>query len=568
MERKRKFLSRITAFEEFRQMISDGLRPGQMTLDESVRYFDELKKRTSKTDKYESAEGELSGFICDEEILSAVTEAFRMHVVPMSEENVREAVDAVKMLSEIEEISDGLCEFILRGGIRPTIENVYRLRYEREQAMPVTREFEEEELRLIDEVLESADLAEDVFARSVAEWILSKNILLSTGNVELLYGLWTTDLPMDYYEAAALAAESLRQGLPAACGEVIKKEGAEAGRVGFAEREEEEREEAERESLRGSEAEAYRSFEGNDGGDSVLERLEDRYREMYLKNHTEEEYYRMLYERFVDVVSTHVTEAEILLSQDIPVTPDNLEAMREIAGCTDGEKSFWTEFYEVAGADAYDENSIARIMNPERDLSKEKKTDDRSYAFEGEISPLGTAGKCLRLLDERTEEYLKEGRGILEITEVLPSGNGGLETGECPEKEYLFTLIRLRKIFRLLREFENRGCREFTKDNLRIRLREEKNGEITVLTNFPDGGVMVKICKAFEKETAWRYLPEGDSDGRILIIGQNEESLKAFKESGIMMYFEIKNSKSVSEFISENVSFFENPAYFYLRFDK
>ena len=89
-----------------------------------------------------------------------------------------------------------------------------------------------------------------------------------------------------------------------------------------------------------------------------------------------------------------------------------------------------------------------------------------------------------------------------------------------------------------------------------------------MLTNFPDGGVMVKICKAFAKETAWRYLPEGDSDGRILMIGQNEESLNAFKESGIMMYFEIKNPESVSEFISENVSFFENPAYFYLRFDK
>ena len=560
MERKRKFLSRITAFEEFRQMISDGLRPGQMTLDESVLYFDEQKKRTSKTDKYGSAEGELSGFICDEEILSAVTEAFRMHAVPMSEENVRETVDAVKMLSEMEEISDGLCEFILRGGIRPTIENVYRLRYEREQVMPAVREFEEEELRLIDEVLESANLAGDVFARSVAEWILSKNLLLSTGNVELLYGLWTTDLPMDYYEAAELAAGSLRQGLPAACGEVIKKAGAKRAVI-------EESESAGcEESLCGKEA--GKSFEENDGGDPFLIQLEDRYREIYLENHTEEEYCRMLYEKFVDVVSTHVTEAEILLSQDIPVTPDNLEAMRVIAGCADGEKSFWSEFYEVAGADAYDENSIARIMNPERDLSKEKNTDDRSYAFEGEIFPAGTAGKCLQLLNERTEEYLKEGRGIFEETVVLPSGNGEQQKSECQEEEYLRMLIKLRKIFTLLREFENRGYREFTCGNLCIRLREEKNGEITMLTNLPDGGVMVKICKAFEKETAWRYLPEGDSDGRILMIGQNEESLNAFKESGIMMYFEIKNPESVSEFISENVSFFENPAYFYLRFDK
>ena len=529
MERKRKFLSRMIALEEFRQMISDGLRPGQMTLDESVRYFDELKKRTSKTDKYESAEGELSGFICDEEILSAVTEAFRMHVVPMSEENVREAVDAVKMLSEIEEISDGLCEFILRGGIRPTIENVYRLRYEREQVMPAVREFEEEELRLINEVLESANLAEDVFARSVAEWILSKNILLSTGNVELLYGLWTTDMPMDYYAAAVLAAESLRKGLPAACGEVIKKAGAKRAVI-------EESESAGcEESLCGKEA--GKSFEENDGGDPFLIQLEDRFREIYLKNHTEEEYCRMLYERFVDVVSTHITEAEILLSQDIPVTPDNLEAMREIAGCADGEKSFWSEFYEVAGE-------------------------------EKEIPSEGTAGKCLQLLNERTGEYLKTGRGIFEKRDVLPSGNGEQQKSECPEEEYLRMLIKLRKIFTLLREFENRGYREFTCGNLCIRLREEKNGEITMLTNLPDGGVMVKICKAFEKETAWRYLPEGDSDGRILMIGQNEESLKAFKESGIMMYFEIKNSKSVSEFISENVSFFENPAYFYLRFDK
>ena len=46
MERKRKILNEIVAFEEFRQMITDGFLPGQLSLEESVRYFDILKNRS------------------------------------------------------------------------------------------------------------------------------------------------------------------------------------------------------------------------------------------------------------------------------------------------------------------------------------------------------------------------------------------------------------------------------------------------------------------------------------------------------------------------------------------
>ena len=57
---------------------------------------------------------------------------FRAHRIPIKEHTAKEAKEAFEMLDKLEEINDGLCEYLLRNGVDPTIYNMVRLQYERQ----------------------------------------------------------------------------------------------------------------------------------------------------------------------------------------------------------------------------------------------------------------------------------------------------------------------------------------------------------------------------------------------------------------------------------------------------
>ena len=225
MERDIRILLNMTAPEDYGQLLKDGFRPGILSPAESVFLLRDVKERLRK-----QAGGEYPYRIAlshkerlaiaeDPGIEEALTKAFYREGIPFTEANYRQGVLLTGRILAIEEISDGMCGYFIRNGIEPTIENLYRLRFEKDDRADTAFEhsdsalawaFPEEEFDL-EEFLIREELSHEN-ARMQAKWLKDQSLFVSAGNVRLLDLLWGMDLPFEVSRAAEIAAGSIALG--------------------------------------------------------------------------------------------------------------------------------------------------------------------------------------------------------------------------------------------------------------------------------------------------------------------------------------------------------------------
>ncbi len=196
MNRDTKRILNTVGTKEYEKMIQSGFRPENMTPAETVFCLNKVCGGGEESTDYREV---------------------------FSEEACAEIEEFLAIAQELESISDGACEAVLRNGIVPNIENLYKLRYERE-SVPATGKglhgsktalawaFPETKKESAEEFLARIEMQADDLSLARARWLMEKEIFLSRSNMEILEELWTMNLPLSEEDAIRFACEKVRFG--------------------------------------------------------------------------------------------------------------------------------------------------------------------------------------------------------------------------------------------------------------------------------------------------------------------------------------------------------------------
>ncbi len=228
-------MSNTMSADDFNQMMEDGYQVGDMDIEEVVTIVDKIKAELMKggtyvagyTDQIDAATlKEITG---SEAFARELSRQFAEHDVPLTEENVREAVQAYGKAMELQEITEGAAKYMIENHMEPTIDNLYRAGYSAtgdgsrqgrgyysDGAGYYARKAEEynwEALRpQMEKVLQQAGLEVSEETLEDARWLIEKGIPLTPETVADLYKLDHLTLPQDEKQVLSAIAAAIGDG--------------------------------------------------------------------------------------------------------------------------------------------------------------------------------------------------------------------------------------------------------------------------------------------------------------------------------------------------------------------
>lgn len=493
MKKTAEIIKNTIAFEDYKALSEAGINPGEVPLGDLVLLLEKIKTDADPDGFPGYAEDlefeEIIRTFENEERAKAVQNVFRRHRIPMKNYILHETKIAFEMLDSIENISDGLCEYLLKNGPEPTIENMVRLQYEKESVAPITgisrqnniwsfpdtKALDEEETNCL---IQDAGLEAGDFSKSQVAWLQEKGIYVSVRNLQLLNALWTLNLPLEDEEAAHLLAEAIKDGRKPREG-LLCSVGADT-----------------------AEKNLQKAKPNNQLEEEMLyHKMLKAYRWEYGKNHSADEYLKAEYKTFIKSIENAEDEMAVLISLGIPVTADYLAGMK-ILMREEGETFFEKLAFFIGGRN---------LLQVFRRSAGQQIGESESYK------------KALRLLLEKV-------RGERIIKEALPLGRTLLLMAQLSKKGYEEIPVLLGRKW------------------IRMRLKKDGENRFSALTNNPvTGGIMFKYS---EKENDVQVLVVGE---RADVLEEFEasnllpERLKKAGKEGARITYLVKEEFSFGE---------------------
>lgn len=128
-------MSNTVSEEDFNRMVEDGYQVGDMDIEEVVTIVDKIKAELIKggtqvvgyTDQIDA--GTLREITGSEAFAQELSRQFAEHDIPLTEENVRDVMQAYAKASTLEEVTEGAVKYMVENHMEPTIDNLYRAGY-------------------------------------------------------------------------------------------------------------------------------------------------------------------------------------------------------------------------------------------------------------------------------------------------------------------------------------------------------------------------------------------------------------------------------------------------------
>lgn len=242
-------LKNTMSADDYNAMMKDGYHPESMSPEETVNSLDEIKARLAAAgviiEGYNDdlSVDEMEAVLGSRVAAEALEKEFDLRDLSINEGNIEDIAKAMNEASQITEITDGMCDYILRNAIEPTIDNLYRVRYCcAEERFPENGYFTDEYGHIVkdadintdseyfeDKILQMADELEitdpDERIRLVNEgmWLIKSRIYCNTGNLQRLHELRSLSMPLSEEETAASIANAAERGLPANKAELTER---------------------------------------------------------------------------------------------------------------------------------------------------------------------------------------------------------------------------------------------------------------------------------------------------------------------------------------------------------
>ncbi len=229
-------MSNSMSEEDFARLQKEGCSPMDTEIEEVVTIVDKIKAELAKagvevvgyTDTLDAET--LTQIAGSEAYARAIENAFKKADVPVTEQNVTEAVNAMEKAKELSALTEGAEKYMLNNQLEPTIDNLYLAEFSgadrnHRQALGYYRE---ESSGYYTKRAGMADMAslkdqiEQILAREGleineenlmrAEFLVQKGIPLTGENLGLLWRVQNTVLPVDEENVWKAIASSLTEG--------------------------------------------------------------------------------------------------------------------------------------------------------------------------------------------------------------------------------------------------------------------------------------------------------------------------------------------------------------------
>lgn len=233
----RKFMtvmSNTLSDEDYARMVKDGFDPGDTDVETGAGVVDEIKAKLAEAGiivagyNDDLSRDELREITGSEALAAAIETEFAKRDLPMTETNVKDVTEAVKRAESIEAVTDGMCDYILRNGIEPTLDYLYRVRFSGAQVNMGAGGYIGEDVsgyyscqanagcenleERIKETIKSAGLTPDEFTMNESRFIIESGIVFNEDNLCKLHSLWQLNPPFETGDVVSAAADAILAG--------------------------------------------------------------------------------------------------------------------------------------------------------------------------------------------------------------------------------------------------------------------------------------------------------------------------------------------------------------------
>ena len=228
-------MSNSLSDEDYAELVKEGYKPGETSVETTVTVVDEIKAKLAQSgviiegyndDLSDEVLQEITG---SESVANAVKKAFREADIPMTRENIQSAADTMQLAGEITEITDGMCDYLLRNGIDPTIDHLYRVRFSGAEVSEnmggyysddiggyMTKQSSDYDWKgmeaRLSQTIENAGLTVNEETLKEAQWLVKSGILFNETNIKILHDLKELQLPMSEEDVAKCIANAIADG--------------------------------------------------------------------------------------------------------------------------------------------------------------------------------------------------------------------------------------------------------------------------------------------------------------------------------------------------------------------
>ena len=175
----------------------------------------------------------------------ALKKEFDERDLSLNEDNIEKIADIYKKAGEITEITDGMCDYILRNAIEPTVDNLYRVRFCAAEVPFREGGYYSDEYGHIVKDGDSDMTGSDYFAEKIHEtaqklniydeaeekellkegsWLVNSKILCNERNLSILHSLRSVEFPISTEEMAKIVANAAERGVGCEKAEFTKNE--------------------------------------------------------------------------------------------------------------------------------------------------------------------------------------------------------------------------------------------------------------------------------------------------------------------------------------------------------
>lgn len=214
-------LANTTSPEDYARMQEEGFAFDQTNSHVIVTETDKIKAQLAKAGVDISFFGDdldleqLQAITGSAELAVQIASELQRHDLPVTEDNVRDAYNALNLAGMLEAPGDGAIKYLLDNGLAPTIENLYRAEhsgsglYRREswESVDISTFMGQ-----VENVIRQAGFAADEQTKADCQWMIDNDIPLTEENLKYLRALKEMEFPMNVRDVTEQIAVAVAEG--------------------------------------------------------------------------------------------------------------------------------------------------------------------------------------------------------------------------------------------------------------------------------------------------------------------------------------------------------------------
>lgn len=212
-------LANTTSEEDYARMQEEGFSLDETTSNTIVTETDKIKAQIAKAGVDISFFGDdldmeqLEAIAGSPELAMQMAQAFKEADVPCSQENMKDAMEAISRVENLQAPSDSAMKYLLDNGLEPTIENIYKAEYSCNYQMNENQSLDlDSVMPQVEKIIHQSGLPVNDETKAASQWLLENEVPLNEENLKYYEALTNMELPVDTEKLVDSIATAVAEG--------------------------------------------------------------------------------------------------------------------------------------------------------------------------------------------------------------------------------------------------------------------------------------------------------------------------------------------------------------------